>query len=167
MPPIEQGIFNAAWDSLTIMDDTPFTVGCLLANAICFVVFLFLLYKVTQTIHVNYLSIWGVLWQKQVSRSGPSNYITQILWDVIICPDSWYLLPPQHSWYIFFWVSTLVPWQFHDCYNASEVILKFNWYWCCVTTTATTATKRKSRCLLFVHFCCSWSTRLYLKFVYI
>ena len=35
--------------------------------------------------------IWGLVWQKQVSRAGTSNYIPQILWDVITCPCPWYL----------------------------------------------------------------------------
>ena len=45
------------------------------------------------------IEIWGVLCQKQVSRAGTSNYIPQILWDVITCPCPWYLLPAQHSSY--------------------------------------------------------------------
>ena len=43
--------------------------------------------------------IWGVLCQKQVPRAGTSNYIPQILWDVITCPCPWYLLLAQHSTY--------------------------------------------------------------------
>ena len=35
---------------------------------------------------------WVVLCQKQISRSGTSNYIPQILWDVITFPYTWYLL---------------------------------------------------------------------------
>ena len=35
--------------------------------------------------------IWGLVWQKHVSRAGTSNYIPQILWDVITCPCPWYL----------------------------------------------------------------------------
>ena len=31
-----------------------------------------------------------VLCQKQLSRAGTSNYIPQILWDVITCPCPWY-----------------------------------------------------------------------------
>ena len=30
--------------------------------------------------------IWGMLCREQVSRAGTSNYIPQILWDVITCP---------------------------------------------------------------------------------
>ena len=41
----------------------------------------------------------GVLSKKQVSRSGTSNYIPQILWHVITCPCPWYLLLVQHSSY--------------------------------------------------------------------
>ena len=32
-----------------------------------------------------------VVCQKQVSRAGTSNYIPQILWDMITCPSLWYL----------------------------------------------------------------------------
>ena len=32
----------------------------------------------------------GVLCQKQLSRAGTSNYIPQLLWDVITCPCPWY-----------------------------------------------------------------------------
>ena len=39
----------------------------------------------------------GVLCQKQVSMAGTSNYILQILWDVITCPCPWYLLLEQLS----------------------------------------------------------------------
>ena len=45
---------------------------------------------------------WGVLCQKQVSRAGTSNYIPQILWDVITCPCPWYLLLAQHSSIVLF-----------------------------------------------------------------
>ena len=48
---------------------------------------------------VNWLIIARVLCQKQISRSGTSNYIPQILWDVITCPCPWYLLLSQHSSY--------------------------------------------------------------------
>ena len=44
--------------------------------------------------------IWGRVWQNQVSRAGTSNYIPQILWDVITCPCPWYLLLTQKSIYI-------------------------------------------------------------------
>ena len=36
-------------------------------------------------------------YQKQVSRTGTSNYILQILWDAITCPCHWYLLLAQQS----------------------------------------------------------------------
>ena len=39
-----------------------------------------------------------MLYQKQVSRAGTNNYISQVLWDVIACPCPWYLLLAQHSW---------------------------------------------------------------------
>ena len=38
-----------------------------------------------------------VLYQKQVSRAGTSNYLPQILWDVIMCPSPWYRLLAHHS----------------------------------------------------------------------
>ena len=31
---------------------------------------------------------------------GTNNYISQNLWDVIICPCPWYLLLAHHSWYV-------------------------------------------------------------------
>ena len=40
---------------------------------------------------------WGVLCQKQVSRAGTSNYIPQILWDVVTCSCPWYLLLGHRS----------------------------------------------------------------------
>ena len=43
---------------------------------------------------------WGVLCQEPVSRTGTSNYIRQILWDVITCPCPWYLLLAQHPSYV-------------------------------------------------------------------
>ena len=43
--------------------------------------------------------IRGVLCQKQVSRTGTCNYITQYMWDVITCPCPWYLFLAQHSSY--------------------------------------------------------------------
>ena len=43
---------------------------------------------------------WGLMCQKQISRTGTSNYIPQYLWDVITCPCPWYLPLVQHS-YIF------------------------------------------------------------------
>ena len=35
---------------------------------------------------------WVLVHQMQVSRAGTSNYIPQILWDVITSPCPWYLL---------------------------------------------------------------------------
>ena len=49
---------------------------------------------------INWPYKWEVLFQKQVSRAGTSNYIPRILWDVITCPCPWYLLLAQHSWNI-------------------------------------------------------------------
>ena len=43
--------------------------------------------------------ISGVLYQKQVSRARVSDYIPQILCDVITCPCHWYLLLAQYSSY--------------------------------------------------------------------
>ena len=43
----------------------------------------------TVTSHIN---TFEDLCQKQLSRAGTSNYLPQILWDVIICPRPWYLL---------------------------------------------------------------------------
>ena len=45
---------------------------------------------------MNGLHNWGVLCQKQVSRTGTSNYIPQTLWYVITSPCCWYLLLAQH-----------------------------------------------------------------------
>ena len=42
-------------------------------------------------------SISGVLCQKQVSRTGTSNYIPQILLDISTCPRPGYLLLAPHS----------------------------------------------------------------------
>ena len=42
----------------------------------------------------------GVLCQNQAPSAGTCNYIPQYLWDVIICPCSWYLLLAQHYWNI-------------------------------------------------------------------
>ena len=41
--------------------------------------------------YVGLYDISGVLFQKQVSRAGTSNYIPQYLWDMITCPCPWYL----------------------------------------------------------------------------
>ena len=45
------------------------------------------------------LHIRGVLGQKQISRTGRCNYISQHLWDVITCQFPWYLLLAQPSWF--------------------------------------------------------------------
>ena len=49
--------------------------------------------------------IWWMRCQKQISRVGPSNYISQYLCDVITCPQPWYLRLAQHSWYILIYLS--------------------------------------------------------------
>ena len=37
----------------------------------------------------NSSDIWGLMCQKQVSRTRTNNYISQIRWDVITCPCLW------------------------------------------------------------------------------
>ena len=44
--------------------------------------------------------IWGLVWQKHVSRARISNYIPQILWDVIICPCPGYMLLANKPAYV-------------------------------------------------------------------
>ena len=44
-------------------------------------------------------NILGPMYQKQVSRGGTSNYIPQILLDVITCPCHWYLFPAHMASY--------------------------------------------------------------------
>ena len=46
----------------------------------------------TVSVWCNYLS----LPLKQVSRTGTNNYISQYLWDVIICSCPWYLILTQY-----------------------------------------------------------------------
>ena len=58
--------------------------------------------------------------QKQASRAGTSNYIPQILWDVITCPYPWYLLLPLTSSYIELDFCTIQRRQ-----NPPQIILKF------------------------------------------
>ena len=43
--------------------------------------------------------IRGVLYQKQVWRTGANNCTPHILWGVITCPCTWYLLLAQHYSY--------------------------------------------------------------------
>ena len=51
---------------------------------------------------VSWLEYFGwLVCQKQVSRAGTSNYIPQILWDVITCPCLWYLLLTHRSTYLY------------------------------------------------------------------
>ena len=45
--------------------------------------------------------VLGAWWQERVWRAGTSNYIPQILWDVMICPCPWYILLTQQSWFPF------------------------------------------------------------------
>ena len=44
------------------------------------------------------VSSWGLVRQKQVSRTGTNNYISQVMWDVISCPCPWYLLRAHKSY---------------------------------------------------------------------
>ena len=41
---------------------------------------------------------WGLVRQKQVSRTWTNNYISQVMWDVIVCPCPWYLLRAHKSY---------------------------------------------------------------------
>ena len=41
--------------------------------------------------NIQYHQMFNSWRQKQVSRAGASNYISQTLWDVITCPWTWYL----------------------------------------------------------------------------
>ena len=66
------------------------------------------------------LIISGVLCQKQVSRAGTSNYIPQILWDVITCPCPWYLLLVKHSTIIALW---------NESWASLKAILLINTCW--------------------------------------
>ena len=62
---------------------------------------------------VDRYTTWGCVSQKQVSRAWISNYIPQILWDVITCACSRYQLlahkssyVPIHGWYgVSLWVN--------------------------------------------------------------
>ena len=51
-------------------------------------------------VRVEYHVIWRRVYQRRVSRAGTSNYIPQIMWDVITCPCSWYLLLAHQSSYL-------------------------------------------------------------------
>ena len=59
------------------------------------------------------MHIWGLVCQKQVSRTGTNNYIPQYLWDVIIRPCPWYLLlackSPLILWTILYMASVTIP----------------------------------------------------------
>ena len=86
---------------------------------------------------------------KQVSRAGTSNYIRQILWDVIACPWPWYLLNllfvESYAWYIssvmgMFWLvflsvmTTLIfslihPDQYTTLMNMSKSVTEWNKIW--------------------------------------
>ena len=46
------------------------------------------------------IDLWGCLCQTQVSKAGTSNYIPQLLWNVITCPDPWYQLLAHSSPYV-------------------------------------------------------------------
>ena len=56
------------------------------------------------------IQIWGLVCQRQVSRAGTSNYIPQILWDVITCPCPWYLLLTHKS---ILWGVVIYPCPWH------------------------------------------------------
>ena len=46
---------------------------------------------ITVTTHIIHYT-WGLAYHKQVSRAGKSNYIPQIVWDVITCPCPWHMI---------------------------------------------------------------------------
>ena len=79
----------------------------------------------------NYLSLpltppkWGPVCPKQVSRAGTSNYIPQILWDVITCPCPWHLLLAHKSSYS--------PWDIPyipiDCSGAVWDCISISMFW--------------------------------------
>ena len=50
--------------------------------------------------NINRRIKWGIAWQKQVLRAGTSNYIPQILWNVISCSCSWYPLVPWNVYIV-------------------------------------------------------------------
>ena len=56
---------------------------------------------------------WGVSYQKQVSRAVISNYTPKILWDIITCLCSWYLLLPQY-FLIQQTITMFQDWRFDD-----------------------------------------------------
>ena len=43
---------------------------------------------------------WGPVCLKQVTKAGTSNYIPQIVGDVITCPCPWYPFLAPRSWYV-------------------------------------------------------------------
>ena len=51
------------------------------------------------TDHWPQWTTWGRVCQKQASKAGTNNYISQYLWDVITCPCPWYLLLVHKSIY--------------------------------------------------------------------
>ena len=53
-----------------------------------------LCYRILRVFYINR----GVFCQKQVSGARTSNYIPQILWNVITCSCPWYLLLVEHCW---------------------------------------------------------------------
>ena len=55
------------------------------------------LHKLSTTVPCMMIS--GLACQKHMSRTGTSNYIPQILWDVITCPSPWYPFLPHKSSY--------------------------------------------------------------------
>ena len=47
---------------------------------------------------ILYIFEESVLCQKEISRTGISNHIPQILWSVITCPCPWYLRSHRYCW---------------------------------------------------------------------
>ena len=47
---------------------------------------LIVVYKCEKRCSQHFYHIWGLACQKLISRAGTSNYIPQILWDVLTCP---------------------------------------------------------------------------------
>ena len=79
------GSVKQAW-RLMVMKWSYFTINC------C--------YNQSKLKHSKTVCLWIGVFQKQVSRVGTSNYIPQILWDVITCPCPWYLLLAHKSSYV-------------------------------------------------------------------
>ena len=72
-------------------------------------------------------AVSGVLCQKRVSRAGTSDYIPQILWDLITCPYPWYLHLAQHS--SFNIAAGVNAWSLIPCILPTSGITKYNTIW--------------------------------------